>query len=114
MYGDASITVIAPEEQVEPGRGMRDADRQADFQTVSTHPMNTGCWLTNRFIVWTYTFGGELFCECLRMVSTSRESFSASGGKNEAFLVLRSPDDDSRKTVCSTHAASGAPDSPAC
>lgn len=34
--------------------------------------------------------------------------------KNEAFLVLHTPDGESRKTVCSTRAASAAPDSRAC
>lgn len=90
------VRMVAPEKQVEPGRRMRDADLQADFQTVSA------VWfpriLTNRFIVWTcspcniYTFGVELFHECPRMVSAGRVSFSASGGKNEAFLVPRFPE----------------------
>lgn len=72
--------------------------------------------LTNRFKAWTcslwntYTSRFELFRECHG--ASGRKS--ASAGKNEAFLVRRSPDDGSRKTVCRAHVASGAPDSPAC
>lgn len=52
----------------------------------------------------------ELFREC--HAASGRKS--ASAGKNEAFLVRRSPDDGSGQTVCRAHVASGAPDSPAC
>lgn len=120
---DASINAVAP------GVRMKDADLQADLQTALTVCLTSHeYWLVADKPVGTldllsvrhrYLTALSYFVNVAGCCQPAGRALVCQAGRMRLFSFCPPPfplppDDESRKIVCSTHAASGAANSPAC